>query len=113
MPNSTPGVNPGHAKPTSGFAPRRTEVIARETILGLFLQVLDLTQSQDPRAWELAGQKLDEAADVARVAERELLRRQAITDSIQFRFAHLPAVEGSPSFGTQLLQAIIRGGQAR
>lgn len=56
-------------KGSSPTGHRATETMARETITGLFLEVLDLTKSADPRAWEQAAFKLDEAADAARFAE--------------------------------------------
>lgn len=66
--------------------PRHTEVVARESITHLLLEVLPLLRSDDPRAWETAGFKLDEAADMARITERELSRRAG-----SFAQAHVPA----------------------
>ena len=77
-------------KGNSPFTMRTTESVARETITGLFLEVLDLTRSTDPRAWEMAAIKLDDAADAARTAERSLTRRREGEDAfLAFPFAHI------------------------
>ena len=58
-------------------APRHTEDVARETCSGLFLQARDAMRTNTPQGWATAAQKFDEAADACRIAEQELLRRQA------------------------------------
>lgn len=63
----------GNMKPTL----RRTEDVARETCSGLFLQARDALRTGTPQGWATAAQKFDEAADACRIAEAELLRRQA------------------------------------
>jgi hypothetical protein len=127
MPQGTPPIKP-----------RNTETVAREHIVSTFLAVLELTTSKDPRSWELAAMKLDEAADAARLAERALAVRQEcaaapltqecaaapLTQSAVHKFleyylgdvrpgAHQVRVVSLPAgcdIGRILLESMVRGG---
>lgn len=63
-------------KTSSGpAAPRPTEVIAREEISRRFGDILRLTRSQDPLAWDLMRQKLAECDQIVATGKQEMQRR--------------------------------------
>lgn len=55
--------------------PRPIHLVGRSSIISTLLEILDLTQSTDPRSWETAAIRLDEAADMARKVETDLERK--------------------------------------
>lgn len=67
---------------TTQRPPRRTEVVARETLFGatgnegLAGQVWDLTRGNDPRSWETALAVLEEMRQVVAITHNEMIRRQ-------------------------------------
>jgi hypothetical protein len=54
---------------------------ARESILGIVTDLFPLLRSKDPRSWELAAMKLDEAADIARREEVAIIRRGSAVET--------------------------------
>ena len=83
---SLPQAHPPRQGPLTPFLttqrpPRRTEVVARETLFGatgnegLAGQVWDLTRGNDPRSWEMALAVLEEMRQVVAITHTEFIQR--------------------------------------
>ena len=62
-------------KGTPNPTPRNIEDVARENIVGLFLQALDAAKTDTANGFASAAEAFDEAADTCRTAEQDLIRR--------------------------------------
>jgi len=91
-------------KGNENFTPKPIEVIARQTIAGLWVEYLGATKgedhlsiSTDPRSWETAEQKFKDAAEACRVAARSLALRQESAAAAKVESAWILGLGPKPS----------------